>query len=267
MRWTATWVVCSVLAAGLLTGCTMTQKGAAIGGAVGAGAGAFWANQMPSAAIDGPYTGAGVGLAAGGLAGALIGDALDETKNKDREDDLSTKVGALQGELAGKDKTVGDLQGELDRLKAELAKKPEVVKDVLVEVKDGQIRFTILNEVLFDAGKAELREDGLNTLNEVLDLVKKDFPDRRLMVEGHTDNDPIKASGWKSNWELSAARSLAVVHYMMDKKDVAGDKVEASACGEFRPVSPNDTAANKKLNRRAVIVVMPPQSDIVVDRK
>lgn len=264
MRWMNVLLMSGFAVTLLAAGCTTTQQGAAVGGAAGATVGGIWAH---NAGLLDPAEGAFVGLAAGGLAGALVGDALDEMQSCRREQELQAQIGALEAQLQGKDVQMSGLQGELDRVRAELASKPAVAEAVQVEVTDGTIRFTILNEVLFDSGKAELKGDGLATLDEVVELIQKEFPDRRVMVEGHTDADPIKVSGWASNWELSAARSLAVVHYMIDKKNAAPERVCAAAFGEFRPVASNDSAENKRLNRRAVLVVLPADSKIVVERK
>jgi len=254
------WLMAGTLAATVLaSGCTSAQKGAAAGGAIGATSGAIWANNCGK--LD-SWEGAGVGLATGGLIGALIGDGWDYYQNKQKDDAQGVQIAALQGDLAGKDRTLADLQAELDKLRGELSQKP-----VSVESKDGTIRFTILNEVLYDAGKAELRPAGLAALDSVLDVIQKEYPGRAIIVEGHTDSDPIKSSGWKSNWELSAARSLTVVHYFVEKKGVAPEQLSAAAFGEFKPAAANDTTANKRLNRRAVIVVMPDAKNIQVDRQ
>lgn len=254
------WLLAGTVAAAVLaSGCTSAQKGAAAGGAIGATSGAIWANNAGK--LD-SWEGAGVGLATGGLIGALVGDGWDYYQNKQEAETRGTTINALQGDLAGKEKSLADMQAEIDRLKNELGQKP-----VQVESKDGTIRFTILNEVLYDAGKSDLRPEGLTALDSVLDLIQKEYPGRAIIIEGHTDSDPIKASAWKSNWELSAARSLTVVHYFADKKGVAPEQLSAAAFGEFKPAAPNDSAANKKLNRRAVIVVMPDAKNILIDRQ
>jgi len=261
MRWASALVVSGILVAMLTSGCTTTQQGAAVGGALGAATGAIWANEN---GILHSWEGAGVGLAAGGLAGALIGDALDEVQNKNREQELQTRLAALEGQLAGKDVTMSGLQNELAAAKAQLEAKQLPVQ---VEAKNGQLRFTILNEVLFDAGKSELKPEGLASLDSVLEVIQKEFPDRQIMIEGHTDSDPIKQSNWASNWELSSARSMSVVHYLVDKKSVVPERLSAAAFGEFRPVAANDTKESKRLNRRAVIVVLPPEMNMVVEKK
>ena len=139
--------------------------------------------------------------------------------------------------------------------------------NVKVESVNGQIRFTILNEVLFDAGKAELKQSSKTTLDSVLAIIQKEYADRDITIEGHTDSDPIQKSKWKDNWELSYNRSIAVLYYLMNEKQIAPERLKAVACGESQPVAANDTSANKRMNRRAVIVVMPAKDSIVVDKK
>jgi chemotaxis protein MotB len=75
------------------------------------------------------------------------------------------------------------------------------------------------------------------------------------MVEGHTDSDPIRHSGWKSNWELGAARSLTVLHYLADKAGVDPAMMSAATFSKYQPVAGNDNAQGKAQNRRAVIVI------------
>lgn len=266
MRLTTLIAAGSLATLGVLSsGCSSTQRGAAVGAGVGAGTGAIIAHNTGAVLSQGEA--ALVGAATGGLVGALAGDGYDLATKKDNTDELRVRNAALEGQLQGKDRDLDSMKGELDRLRAELASKPAVEPQVQIETKDGTIRFTILNEVLYDAGKAELKKEGLTTLDGVMEIVQKEYPDRRLVIEGHTDSDPIKYSNWKSNWELSFARSLAVVQYLMADKGIPGAKLQATACAEYKPVTANDTAENKRQNRRAVIVVMPADSNIVMDRK
>lgn len=254
---TVTLVLLVVL--GLASGCTRVQQGAIVGGGLGAGGGAVWAHNKGK--LD-TAEGALVGFAAGGMVGALVGDMLDECADKDRLEKLQQQISDLEGKLAGKDKTIDDLKDEIARLKKELNS-----KQVQVTEENGQIRFTILNEVLFDSGKAGLKAEGKDVINDVASLIKDHYSDRTIGIEGHTDSDPIKNSGWKSNWELSAARSLTVLHFMSSEQDMNEEMMSAHAYSMYRPVASNDSEEGKKQNRRAVIVVMPPKDKIVTERK
>jgi chemotaxis protein MotB len=76
-------------------------------------------------------------------------------------------------------------------------------------------------------------------------------------IEGHTDNEPIRHSGWKSNWELSANRALSVLHYLVDNRGISPTRLSALAYGEFHPVTSNDAKQGRQLNRRVEIVILP----------
>ena len=264
MSWMKNVFSITVLSACVLfTGCrspkmplTPAQQGAIIGGAGGATVGAIWANSAQTAVFNG-WEGAGVGAVAGVAGGALIGDALDEYAY----DNASG--------MKEKEEQINDLQRQLSAAEDELAKlrNQPGLENVQVESVNGQLRFTILNEVLFAAGKAELKDSSKTTLDSVLAVIQQDFPDREIYIEGHTDSDPIQKSKWKDNWELSYNRSIAVVYYFINDKLIAPERLKAVACGEFHPVVPNDSAENKRLNRRAVIVVMPAKDAIIVDKK
>ena len=78
-----------------------------------------------------------------------------------------------------------------------------------------------------------------------------------IYVEGHTDNDPIRHSGWKSNWELSTARSTEVIHYLAEQANVEPQRLVAAGYSEFHPVAVNDNPAGKQKNRRVDIIISP----------
>ncbi|MCK5081464.1 MAG: OmpA family protein, partial [Candidatus Omnitrophica bacterium] len=81
--------------------------------------------------------------------------------------------------------------------------------------------------------------------------------DLNVGIEGHTDNVPITHSGWKSNWELSTARALSVLHHLEDNEGISPKRLSATGYGEFRPVASNATKAGKQDNRRVEIVILP----------
>ena len=115
---------------------------------------------------------------------------------------------------------------------------------------------TFVAEVLFPSGQAELRGNSLAKLEKVSGVVQSTVKDLNVGIEGHTDNEPIRLSGWKSNWELSAARAMSVLHYLVDK-GVAAERLSATAFGEYHPVAVNDDKEGRKKNRRVEIVILP----------
>ena len=114
----------------------------------------------------------------------------------------------------------------------------------------GTMTVRVPGDVLFDAGKATVREGAKTTLDKVAAALKKDYSGKAIRVEGHTDSDPIKVSRWKSNQELSVARADAVKNYLVSR-GVDAKMVEVHGFGADKPKS-NDKAAN----RRVEIVVV-----------
>lgn len=148
---------------------------------------------------------------------------------------------------------------ELERAKAELEKRLQDEignKQVKVEMQDKGLVITFVAEVLFDSGKAKLRSESLPKLNKVAEVLNTTVADLNIGIEGHTDNQPIKKSGWKSNWELSTARALSVLHHLSEQR-VNEPRMSAVGYGEYRPVAANDTREERQKNRRVEIVILP----------
>jgi len=138
------------------------------------------------------------------------------------------------------------------RLSRELAD-----KQVKIEMMQKGLVITFVADVLFDSGKAIVRPEAYRTLDKVARVLKENVPDLNVGIEGHTDDQPIKFSPWKSNWELSTARALSVLHYLVDEDKVAPGRVSAAGYGEYQPVASNATREGRQLNRRVEIVILP----------
>ncbi|MFA5088806.1 MAG: OmpA family protein [Candidatus Omnitrophota bacterium] len=149
---------------------------------------------------------------------------------------------------------------ELERAKLELEErlKNEIDdKEVKIEMLERGLVITFVAEVLFDSGKAKLRDDSFPKLEKVAQVLNTTVRDLNVGIEGHTDNVPIKYSGWKSNWELSSARAMSVLHYLVDTQLVSPSRLSGTGYGEYRPVASNDTVQGKQKNRRVEIVILP----------
>ena len=170
-------------------------------------------------------------------------------------------------------KKIEDLKGEVERLKllrdqenkelestkAELEKRLRGEKGVSVEMNERGLVVTFLAEVLFDSGKAKVRPEANDVLGKVANVINEKASARNIAVEGHTDNEPIKRSGWKSNWELSTARATSVLHYL-EEKGIDPKKLQATGYGEYHPVASNDTVEGRQKNRRVEIIILPKMS-------
>lgn len=114
------------------------------------------------------------------------------------------------------------------------------------------IRF--LDNVLFPSGSAELKVDSREIIDMLADVVKKN--DNSVRIEGHTDNVPIRTGKFPSNWELSTARAVNVVRYLIEIRGIAPDKLSAAGYGEYHPIEKNDNADGREKNRRVDIVIL-----------
>lgn len=164
--------------------------------------------------------------------------------------DLEEKLRACLADAACKDQVISDLQ----RQKAERDRQIAVLQDELAK-RGGRggspaATMSILNDVLFDSGSAVIKPGGRRVLDEAARVIKRDYAGKKIMVEGHTDTDPIVNSPWRSNWELGAGRSLAVLHYLEENHGIQGTALAASSFSFHRPVS-----SDKSENRRTLLVI------------
>ncbi len=135
-----------------------------------------------------------------------------------------------------------------------------------------EIHLQLVDKVLFKTGDDQLTDKGKAVLDKV-SVALRDLPDKQIWVQGHTDDQPIFVAPaaaaaakkpikgapappvvrFQTNWELSAARALQVVHYLQDISKIDPSRLAALAFGQYRPVS----RTNKALNRRIEIVLYP----------
>lgn len=149
---------------------------------------------------------------------------------------------------------------ELNRVKSLLEQslsKEIQDKQVKLEMMEKGLVITVVGDLLFDSGKAKIRSEAYPALNKVARVLIENVPQYDVGIEGHTDNQPIRYSGWKSNWELSSARALSVLHFLVKQENVPPKRLSAIGFGEFHPVADNDTKEGQQLNRRVEIVIMP----------
>jgi chemotaxis protein MotB len=109
--------------------------------------------------------------------------------------------------------------------------------------------------VMFDSGEAILKPDGEAVMRKIAALLAA-HPKLKIHVIGHTDNVPIRGR-FVSNWELSAARALAAVHFLTEKAGVDPRRVGAVGYGEYRPIADNATPEGRAKNRRIAITILP----------
>ncbi|GFP33266.1 chemotaxis protein MotB [Candidatus Hakubella thermalkaliphila] len=111
----------------------------------------------------------------------------------------------------------------------------------------------IQDQILFDSGRAEIRQEAQVLLQKVAGIIAE-VPNQ-IVVEGHTDNVPINTAQFPSNWELSVSRAVRVVRFFSEQQKLPAKRFIASGHGEFQPVATNLTVAGRAQNRRVNIII------------
>ena len=128
--------------------------------------------------------------------------------------------------------------------------------DIEINVEKGVVYVSISDKLLFRSGSYTVTSRAKAVLGKVAKVVN-DKPDIEFMVEGHTDNVPIKADGILDNWDLSVKRATAVIRILQNDFDVSPERMTASGRSYYVPIADNDTARNRAKNRRTRIVILP----------
>ncbi len=173
--------------------------------------------------------------------------------------DFETQLLAAEGQLAKARDEMNVIRTSLNEREQAVNALRDQLANLNIELEETSrgLTLTIVDQLIFKPGKAELSSQGEQVLAQVADIINTNFPNRELLVEGHTDNQPIVKSGWRSNWELGAGRALEVVHNLVDAHGFDPAKLSATTYGEHRPASTNATKDGRSANRRSVIVILP----------
>ena len=172
-------------------------------------------------------------------------------------DSSAAEKSQLNEQLSKSQSTIEQLQAQIKEHKAT----PEQatgfkVGQVSVDERAGTITVTLQNSILFPSGKATLIKADSSELDQIYSVLRDRYRGRQIDVVGYTDTDPIRKTKdkWKDNWDLSAARALTVLRYLVNR-GIQPDQIRGVACGETRPVASNATSSGKAKNRRVDIVV------------
>lgn len=166
--------------------------------------------------------------------------ALDSSEAERRR--LEEQNANLQNQLT--DKPV-----EVAAAPADTQPKMDLPEGVTVSNRNGEVVVTIEGDVLFDSGKATLKTDAKRTLDKVVSEIKKKYPDNRVRISGFTDTDPIKRSGFKTNYHLGFERAFNVGDYVVSK-GLDKSRVYYASYGDILP------RATKKESRRVELSIV-----------
>ncbi|EMN47536.1 OmpA family protein [Leptospira interrogans str. L1207] len=176
--------------------------------------------------------------------------------------DLESRILVLNDEISKLKHLSENQKKELDRLSDQANELENKLTD---EIKKGQIRLkrfhdrlviNIDDKISFDSGSADLKKQILPALDKIKEILGN-YPGNLIIIEGHTDNVPIRTKKFSDNWQLSGERALSVLHYFLESKILDPRNFSLAGYGEFQPIVSNDTPENRALNRRVDIVVVP----------
>src|SRR5882672_9169978 len=206
-------------------------------------------------------------------------------KQTDTEKTLGDQIKDLQGKLGMLDETTKSKEAELGKVKGDMAATTAELQELrrqkeaaekriaaykalqdkfraLVDTgklqvvfRNGQMTLKLPSGILFPSGSADLSKGGQQALTEVTGVLMQ-FKDRRFLVAGHTDNQPIKTAAFHNNWYLSTARANSVVQHMI-KEGFPAKNLAAAGYAEFDPVAPNTSEPGREQNRRIEIILVP----------
>lgn len=189
----------------------------------------------------------------------LLGIQGNLEKTRKQNDSLSAnladrekKVRELELILSNKDKAVQDLKTKISSALLNFKE-----NDLTIKVKNGKVYVSLAEQLLFGSGSVEVDKKGVTALQQLAKAIK-DQKDIQIMVEGHTDNVPVskKSQYMQDNWDLSVMRATSITR-ILTKAGVTPSQISATGKGEYLPLSPNDTDANKQKNRRTEIIITP----------
>ncbi len=183
----------------------------------------------------------------GGI-GAGIGDFNTESENKNL---IESPIAGFPPMSAGPQ----EVQDYVQRvLKKSMSKEEyqEAVQDIRHDSVGARIQLAA--SALFPSGSAELKVSSAAALDKIGELLRQS--NRRIIIEGHTDNEPVHTVKYPSNWELSAVRATKVLRYLAARDQIDVKRMAAIAYADQKPVAINDTEINRAKNRRIEILIV-----------
>ena len=130
------------------------------------------------------------------------------------------------------------------------------LKEVDVQVLKGVVYISLADNMLYKSGSYQINERAAETLSKIAKIIT-DYKDYEVLIEGNTDNVPIKQTNIRNNWDLAALRASSVVQELQNRYGVDPKRLTAGSRGEYNPIADNDTELGRQRNRRTQIIITP----------
>jgi len=203
-----------------------------------------------------------------GLIEENMSQANQYTKTlKEKSDELNQK----EKLLADREKALKEMQQIISKKDSITNRLNDILRNALlgfnsdelsVEIKNGKVYVSMSDKLLFKSGSATVENKGVEALKVLADVLNKNT-DIDILVEGHTDNIPIKTVIYKDNWDLSVIRATSIVRTLTENYKVTGTRVTASGKGDVFPKADNTTSEGRAKNRRTEIILSPKMDEIM----
>lgn len=180
---------------------------------------------------------------------------LDDVKQSTNQKDVQLDVDVEDMEVM-KQKVMAEKLKEIEEQAEEIREslKKEITQGLVTVETDGlRIIIRINEKGSFPSGSAVLKAGFEPVMDKITDSVNQSVG--KVVVAGHTDDIPISTDWYRSNWELSASRSVTVAHFMLNKKETDANRVVIEGFADTKPLVPNDSAKNRAINRRVEIII------------
>lgn len=173
--------------------------------------------------------------------------------------------------LAERERTLKEMQAVIARQDSVTRRLNDIVRNALlgfnsdeltVEVRNGKVYVSMSNKLLFRSGSANVETKGVEALRVLAEVLDKNS-DIDVLVEGHTDNLPIRTAQFRDNWDLSVVRATSIVRILTEDYKISPLRVTASGKGEFMPRAVNDTPEGRASNRRTEIILSPKLDELM----
>ncbi|MBQ5971900.1 MAG: OmpA family protein [Prevotella sp.] len=132
----------------------------------------------------------------------------------------------------------------------------EELKEVDVQVLKGVVYISLADNMLYKSGSYEINDRAQTTLSKIAKIIM-DYKDYDVLIEGNTDNVPIRRENIRNNWDLSCLRASSVVQYLQNNYGVDPKRLTAGGRGEYNPLATNDSELGRQRNRRTQIIITP----------
>jgi chemotaxis protein MotB len=209
----------------------------------------------------------------------LTNDNLSQSEQfnqtlKQKSNELKQK----SNDLIEKEKLLIDRENALNEMRKVVARQDSITKrlnnilrkallsfksdELSVEIKNGKVYVSLSDKLLFKSGSAAIESKGIEAIKVLADVLNKNT-DIDILVEGHTDSNPIKTALYADNWDLSVARAISIVRILTDEYRITPTRLTASGKGEFSPRATNATPEGRASNRRTEIILSPKLDEIM----